>query len=43
VRDKGRAKSLALRNIQRTVDACIRDGYVTLDDEGIFHLTERAR
>ncbi len=43
VRDKGRAKSLALRNIIRTVDALIRDGYVTIDDDGLFHLTERAK
>ncbi len=38
VRDSGRAASLALRNINRTVAACIRDGYIRLDDDGYFHL-----
>ena len=42
VRDAGRAHALALRNINRTVAALLRDGYVTIDDEGVFHLTERA-
>lgn len=42
VKDKGPAKSLALRNIIRTVDALVRDGYVTIED-GLFHLTELAR
>ncbi len=38
VRDSGPAQSLALRNINRTVAALIRDGYIRLDDEGYFHL-----
>lgn len=42
VKDKGPAQSLALRNINRTVAALVRDGYVTIDDEGLFHLTEKA-
>jgi hypothetical protein len=33
------ARALALRNINRTVDALIRNGVVTLDDNGCFHLT----
>jgi len=40
VRDSGRAKSLALRNINRTVAALLRDGIVTLDDDGYFHIAE---
>jgi hypothetical protein len=40
VRDSGRAKALALRNITRTVDALIRSGHITIDDDGLFHLTE---
>jgi len=39
VKDAGPAKSLALRNINRTVDALVRGGYVTIDDDGLFHLT----
>ena len=35
VRDAGRAKSLALRNINATVAAVIRNGYVTLDEDGM--------
>ena len=38
VRDKGPARALALRNINRTVGALIRDGYVTLDEDGLFRL-----
>jgi hypothetical protein len=43
VRDSGRAKSLALRNINRTVEALQRAGYVSIDDDGLFHLTELVR
>lgn len=43
VRDSGPVKALALRNINRTVDALIRSGVVTLDDDGMFHLTEAAK
>jgi predicted transcriptional regulator len=43
VRDAGRAKSLALHNINRTVDALLRAGLVTLDDDGLFHLREDGR
>lgn len=43
VRDKGPAKTLALRNINRTVDALVRDGYVTIDEDGLFHLKEQNR
>lgn len=42
VRDAGRAKALALRNINRTVAALIREGYITLDDDGYLHLGEAA-
>jgi len=38
VRDRGPAKSLALRNINRTVDALIKAGAVTLDDDGLLHV-----
>ena len=41
VRDKGSAQSLALHNINRTVAALIRDGFITIDDEGLFRLTEK--
>lgn len=41
VRDAGPAKSLALRNINATVNALINAGVVTLDDNGLFHLTEK--
>ena len=37
--DKGPARSLALRNINRTVEALIRAGLVTVDDAGLFRLT----
>lgn len=43
VRDKGPTASLALRNINRTVAALERDGYVTIDNQGCFRLTEKAR
>ncbi len=43
VRDRGRAKSLALRNITRSVDALVRGGFVTIDDDGMFQLTELAK
>lgn len=42
VKDRGPAKALALRNINRTVDALIRGGYLLVDDDGCFQLTERA-
>ena len=42
VRDAGRARALALRNINRTVEAVIRLGLVRLDEDGLFHLTEQA-
>jgi hypothetical protein len=38
VKDAGPAKALALRNINRTVDALVRKGIVTIDDDGLFHL-----
>lgn len=41
VRDAGRAKALALRNINRTVEAVIKAGYASIDEDGMFHLTER--
>ena len=40
VKDAGPVKALALRNINRTVEALIRDGIITLDEDGLFHLTE---
>lgn len=40
VKDAGPAKALALRNINRTVDALIHSGAILLDDDGIFHLPE---
>lgn len=43
VKDQGPAANLALRNINRTVDALIKSGHVTLDDDGLFHLTERGQ
>ena len=39
VRDQGPARSLALRNINRTVDALIKSGHITIDDNGCFVLT----
>ena len=42
VDDKANTKSLALRNINRTVAALVRDGYVTIDDDGYFRLTAKA-
>lgn len=42
VKDAGPAKALALRNINRTVDVLVRGGYVTIDEDGLFHITERA-
>jgi hypothetical protein len=42
VKDRGRAKALALRNINRTVNALVSAGIVTIDDEGLFHVTDRA-
>ncbi len=41
VRDRGPAKALALRNINRTVDALVRQRRITIDDEGMFQLTDR--
>jgi hypothetical protein len=40
VRDRGPAAALAFRNQNRTVAALVRDGRVTIDDEGLFHLTK---
>ncbi len=40
VRDAGPAAALALRNINRTVAALVRDGYVSIDEDGLFHLRE---
>ncbi len=40
VRDAGRAKSLALRNINRTVAALLKRGTITIDEDGLFHLAE---
>jgi hypothetical protein len=38
VKDAGPTKSLALRNINRTVDSLIRQGQIWIDDDGCFHL-----
>jgi hypothetical protein len=38
VKDAGPAKALALRNINRTVDALIRAGHCWIDDDGCFRL-----
>ncbi len=38
VRDSGRARSLALRNINASVAALLKTGLVTLDDGGLFHI-----
>lgn len=43
VKDKGPAKALALRNINRTVDSLVRDGYILIDEDGLFHLTQLSR
>ena len=43
VRDKGPAASLALHNINRVVAALVRDGYVTITDDGLFELTEKGQ
>ena len=37
VRDAGPTRHLALTNIFRTVNALIRDGIVSLDNDGYFH------
>lgn len=39
VRDSGPTKALALRNINRTVAVLIKRGVITIDDDGLFHLT----
>jgi hypothetical protein len=39
VKDAGPAAALAFRNINRTVEALVRDGIVTIDKDGLFHLT----
>lgn len=36
VNDAGPAKALALRNINRTVDALIRSGQISIDEDGLF-------
>lgn len=41
VKDAGPAKALAFRNINRTVAALINAGHVTIDDDGLFHVTAR--
>ncbi len=41
VKDAGPARSLALHNINRTVDALLRSGLVTLDEDGYFELVSR--
>lgn len=38
-----KSHALALRNINATVAALVRDGYVVIDDDGMFRLTERGR
>lgn len=38
VKDAGPAAALALRNINRTVAALIRDGYISLTDDGLFEV-----
>ena len=38
VRDAGPAHALALRNINRTVAALVRQHIVTIDEDGLFHL-----
>lgn len=43
VKDRGAIQPLALRNILATVDACIRQGLVTIADDGRFELTPHAR
>jgi hypothetical protein len=42
VRDAGPARSLALHNINRTVDTLIRRGIIALDHDGLLTLTDRA-
>jgi len=39
VKDKGPAKAFALRNINRSIDVLIREGIVTLDEDGLLRLT----
>lgn len=39
VKDGGRAKALALHNINATVAALLKAGVVTIDDDGLFHIT----
>jgi hypothetical protein len=42
--DAGRAQSLALRNINRTVAALLKAGVITIgEDDGCFHLAENNR
>ncbi len=40
VRDSGPGKSLALRNINRTVEILIKKCVVTICDDGLFHLVQ---
>jgi hypothetical protein len=42
LKDKGPTKSLALHNINRTVDVLVRGGYILIDDDGLIQLTEKA-
>ena len=41
VRSAGPAQALALRNINRTVAALIRAGYIAVDDDGLFQLKRK--
>ena len=43
VRDAGPAESLALRNINRSIHALEKGGYLTIDDDGLILLTEQGR
>lgn len=42
VKDCGPAKTLALRNINRTVETLIKHGILTVDDDGLFHIVKDA-
>lgn len=39
VRDSGPQRSLALRNIDRSISALIRAGQIRLDEDGYLHIT----
>jgi hypothetical protein len=38
VKDNGPQRSLALRNINRTVEFLVNTGVITIDDDGIFRV-----